>query len=255
MLITAALLFAMVSFSTSAVITAKMPPTPPDSCLILYRYTGNNEPLGWNEDSVRRDECWGSPTFYHAFAKKWFMIEFPRDFYPFDHVLDTNEIMTVNDIDSSHLWMKNRFLELQDTVGAIYFCGNFVKSSDSVTYLQPRIRMSFGNYQDVDYIVKHFAATIDSVVDIAFLSMPYQLTSAVDEAETNSTVLYPNPVKEYIFLTKINTVNYRGNIEIFSLDGKKVLESEYREKIDVSFLQSGVYILKTNNSSIKFIKE
>jgi len=186
LVLVAALLFAAnVAYSSS----------PHDSCLVLLRYTGNNKPLGWNQDSVRRDECRGSKTFHHEFGKKWFMIEFPHNFYPFDHVLDTNEIMTVNDIDSSHLGMKNRFLELQDTLGAIYFCGNRVKSSDSLTYFQPTIRMSFGNYQDIEYICEHFATTIDSVVDINFASRAYQPTNDVDEAESNNTILYPNPVK------------------------------------------------------------
>ena len=68
------------------------------------------------------------------------------------------------------------------------------------------------------------------------------------EEELLSLKLYPNPAN--------NTLNVEGNydaIQVFDILGKLLIDSEAKEKIDVSSLNSGVYIveLKLNNKSIR----
>jgi hypothetical protein len=43
-------------------------------------------------------------------------------------------------------------------------------------------------------------------------------------------------------------------IEIFSSIGLKVIDSDFKEKIDVSILQSGLYFIRIGNKINKFIK-
>ena len=174
-----------------------------DSCLKLVGWPempGNPKPPGWNKDSVKVDECPGSPTFGDLYSRKGFRLSFTPNFYPFDHILDSNEIKSVSEIDSAHLGLLNRFLDLQDTFGLIYFQGNPEgNSSDSIEYAHPKIRMFFADYQDISYIKEHFKTTIDSIVDIRFLSYPVLPASVRDDKSLQSSIeLYPNPVKKYL---------------------------------------------------------
>ncbi|TAL67818.1 MAG: T9SS type A sorting domain-containing protein [Bacteroidetes bacterium] len=45
-----------------------------------------------------------------------------------------------------------------------------------------------------------------------------------------------------------------SRIEIFSILGNKVIETEYKDKIDVSRLSAGVYFLKAGAQVYKFVK-
>lgn len=71
-------------------------------------------------------------------------------------------------------------------------------------------------------------------------------------------LIYPNPVKDFLHIDYTNKLNY--NYEIYNLEGKKVLEGiTIFNKIDLSELVQGTYILKMDNYSTKysykFIKE
>ncbi len=230
-----------------------------DSCLKLVYWPetpGNPKPDGWNKDSVKKDRCPGSPTYNKLFAKKYFKLAFPPNFYPFDHILDSNETKSIIEIDSAHLGLLNRFLELQDSVGLIYFQGNQYNSADSIEYLNPTIRMFFAEYKEIDYIMEMFTNTIDSVIYFDFISgIPIPASISDDESLQNSIELYPNPVKNVLLIKNPFTAKDNDRMELFSVDGKRILETAYQEKLDVSMLLSGSYFLRINNQTIKFIKE
>jgi hypothetical protein len=67
--------------------------------------------------------------------------------------------------------------------------------------------------------------------------------------ETNLKFIevYPNPTDKYI------NVNFAGLKQIYNIIGKKLLQS-YDNKIDVSALAKGVYLIRIENISIRFIK-
>ena len=76
-------------------------------------------------------------------------------------------------------------------------------------------------------------------------------TGLYDILETELKI-YPNPVK--------STINIAGlreseRIEIYSMDGTLIHSEETNQKIDVSFLKSGIYFLRINNMpSERFLK-
>jgi hypothetical protein len=79
--------------------------------------------------------------------------------------------------------------------------------------------------------------------------------TSVDEAknEVNELDISPNPVYDY--LTFHNPINYAGkHIEIFNLEGLKILDTKFQDNIDVSMLEKGVYLLKIDDKYQKFIK-
>jgi len=67
------------------------------------------------------------------------------------------------------------------------------------------------------------------------------------------TALYPNPTNSQLYLQ-----NYAGDYAIFTIDGRQVgrgLASEPQTMIDVNGLQSGVYLIRMANQTLRFIKQ
>lgn len=93
----------------------------------------------------------------------------------------------------------------------------------------------------------------------------YALTGSLSvnqsKALSKSLVAYPNPVKDVLNITNPSYKTADANLKVYSVSGKLVLEKNIADnnedfiKLDVSGLQSGVYVYKINEVSNKFIKE
>jgi len=82
------------------------------------------------------------------------------------------------------------------------------------------------------------------------------IPTAIELPLQNELELFPNPAHNYIYL-KINGI-FPNKIEIYNEIGncvKIVNLSNTREKIDISDLSTGLYLIKINNILIKFLKE
>jgi photosystem II stability/assembly factor-like uncharacterized protein len=99
----------------------------------------------------------------------------------------------------------------------------------SVKFLKPNVIIACG----WDNIIARNDIVINSVDDNG-------------KGQENTLNLYPNPVSDYL---TINANQEIGKIEIFSTLGLKVLETEWKEKIDVRNLPEGIYflIIKSGN--------
>ena len=103
----------------------------------------------------------------------------------------------------------------------------------------------------------------NNIVDLGALE--YQGTVSITEQTKNKQfVLYPNPAESEVFLQFDEY--QKGNVVIYNLLGKKVLEINRTEvnanrpvKINVENLQSGTYIVKwfgdQFEASVKLIKK
>ena len=69
-------------------------------------------------------------------------------------------------------------------------------------------------------------------------------------SNNESSFVYPNPAKDHIRIIGIEN----HEIEVLSYDGKIVYKGLYREKLDISHLSQGLYIIKTSNQTLKFNK-
>ncbi|NML70470.1 T9SS type A sorting domain-containing protein [Chryseobacterium sp. RP-3-3] len=80
----------------------------------------------------------------------------------------------------------------------------------------------------------------------------------VDDKVNKKEILniYPNPVKDAISFNENTLVKTNEVYGIYDLTGKDVLKGKLDEsmKINVSYLQKGVYILRIQQETIKFIK-
>lgn len=81
-----------------------------------------------------------------------------------------------------------------------------------------------------------------------------QVASISDVQAENTMFVYPNPAKDYI--KTAGNANQKQDLSIYSLDGKLLLQGKYAndEKIDITFLEKGVYVLKCSDKTFKFSK-
>lgn len=81
-------------------------------------------------------------------------------------------------------------------------------------------------------------------------------TSIEDITEQKTThKLYPNPVHDYLHIISEKPI---GNVYIYDIHGKLVKYMETTENelsLDLSFLTSGLYLVKTTSQTTKIIKQ
>ncbi len=70
----------------------------------------------------------------------------------------------------------------------------------------------------------------------------------IDENNKNIIEVYPNPSDEYV------NINYDGLKQIYTILGKKLFETN-ENIINISALSKGVYMIKTDGMTMRFIKE
>lgn len=79
--------------------------------------------------------------------------------------------------------------------------------------------------------------------------------SSINEQVTTVTSPFsPNPVKDKLFI-KTTEFDFDDKIQILDLKGRKIIETELKESIDVSSLSKGIYFFKIGNKEWKFVKE
>jgi hypothetical protein len=84
--------------------------------------------------------------------------------------------------------------------------------------------------------------TVDFVVGIG------NIIGLNENIQNENEVYFPNPVSTFLYFNK------KQRIIIYSLEGKPIL-SAYTDKINVSSLKNGVYILRIHNTYSKFLKQ
>lgn len=70
----------------------------------------------------------------------------------------------------------------------------------------------------------------------------------------SSSSIYPIPASDYISISGFDEYPSNLIIQIYSIEGMKLIESEYKERIDVRRLAPGLYILKFGDKVYKFVK-
>ncbi|SMC84171.1 SBBP repeat-containing protein [Moheibacter sediminis] len=119
---------------------------------------------------------------------------------------------------------------------------------------------SFHQTVDIDPLEGEFNVTVlgeDGYRDIYIIKLNPENLS-VNELETgDKLIIYPNPAADVIYLKGNNNIINKG-YTIYNLAGQKLKNGtvESSEKIDLTNLNSGMYILKLNNGqSFKIIKK
>lgn len=105
-----------------------------------------------------------------------------------------------------------------------------------------KVRLEITRHGRTDYIRFHEIEVFEGT------------TASLDDKFKTPISVYPNPVKGDV-INIVSDVPIK-TAELYNLIGKKIKSSTNSDKLDVSNISSGVYLLKVNNSqTIKFIKE
>ena len=72
--------------------------------------------------------------------------------------------------------------------------------------------------------------------------------------EKSQILIYPNPVKEVLYIAGASGIQPNETVEIYHLTGKKIVDGQLNgNSINVSSLSPGVYILKIGNYTSRFV--
>jgi hypothetical protein len=114
-------------------------------------------------------------------------------------------------------------------------------------------------YFDVDklFILDNSATVRDIYLsDIRkILVANYAGISDLNTSDSDFYIIYPNPVQDYVNIKSIN-INEKLQVTVYSINGKVLLEGKYfsDNKIDLSFLKTGMYFIKVNDQTLKLSK-
>jgi len=121
--------------------------------------------------------------------------------------------------------------------------------NDGIIY-NPLNEFGVSDGSSIDVFKEKLRELIDNILNRNTLTYSYIKNSSTTNIEFN---VFPNPSENEI------TINYPSNylssqIKIYSIEGIEVLESEYKDKIDVSGFATGVYYIKVADKVLRFIK-
>ena len=117
-------------------------------------------------------------------------------------------------------------------------------------------KVSFQNYQDVDYIDSLFPTLSDKIVNIIYKNRAKVLVNITDNDPKNESIIYPNPASSAFKLKFDCTVYSNIQISILDLLGNEVFRSSevskpgaYVKTIDCRSFGPGYYIVKVSSGS------
>jgi hypothetical protein len=97
------------------------------------------------------------------------------------------------------------------------------------------------------------AYTFTNVTENHTIAVTFVLDSGIDDVIHNKINIYPNPTNDDIFIKSEFQIT---KVEIYSLLGAlTLLENNFNEKISVSALSKGIYMLKIYTDNDIFIQK
>ena len=224
----------------------------PASCLcLLWRHDPENG--YYNACGILKDSCKDSPTYGDWYVRSTFVMR--MDEYVFNKLIPKASGANVEDIDTTkYKNFRDSLMLLEKKYGRIQFfrdpseCNN---ESDKYFVKYPCLDISFPKYNRMNDVINDFHA---------YLKMHCWAMTDVNEKEKKQIIIQPNPCYDKLKIININNQTYSSTkIEIYNSFGQRTglyeFSNELNEtEIDISFLYSGLYLIKINNNLLKFIK-
>lgn len=85
------------------------------------------------------------------------------------------------------------------------------------------------------------------------LTINYYVTdpTGIEEQTAGSVAIWPNPTTDVLYLDVIEGTA----VSVFDMTGRMVMQQRYEGKINVSELSAGIYAVKAEGFTVRFVKE
>jgi hypothetical protein len=160
--------------------------------------------------------------------------------------------------------MKLRFCLI---IGLLLLTSHFAKADELISiYLSNSehspVRIDVANISTIKFkSTKIVVNKIDNTSSDFYFSDIKKITfneegTSIETHNATSASIFPNPVNDEIIIQNAKSI-YGSDIYIYSMTGVLVnkLSQWNGEVIDATHLSSGVYFIKTNSTTLKFIKQ
>lgn len=160
--------------------------------------------------------------------------------------------------------MKLRFCLI---IGLLLFTSQFAKADELISiYLSNSeyspVRIDVANISTIKFkSTKIVVNKIDNTSSDFYFSDIKKITfneegTSIETYDASTVSIFPNPVKDNLIIQNAESI-YGSDIYIYSMTGVLVnkLSQWNGEVIDATHLSSGVYFIKTNSTTLKFIKQ
>ena len=131
-----------------------------------------------------------------------------------------------------------------------YVLGITLQSEDGYVFAEDVIVFYNGDSSVFDAAESYL---IDDEVFMSFTIL-YNLTDptiGIAEQTAESVTLWPNPVVNFLYLDIVDGTS----VSVFDMTGRMVKQERYEGKIDVSTLAPGIYTIKAEGVTKRFVKE
>lgn len=227
---------------------------PPDSCLKVYTDDDDYK----NPFGVKVDSCYGSPTYMNQFGAGCYLVEFKYSILPQNLTTNTSTFTLYNlsDIKSEYSWIKDSLTTFSIEYGTFTLKYGELGGTDTSfqSFRQKTFVMNFTNihnFKEVSKRIKQFTFNNAPVKSIHELT--YHTSYKSENNEYSFVKISPNPSNNEL-LIELNGESQPKSVAILDEKGKEILISEFKSRIDINKLSTGIYFLKINNKLFKFIK-
>lgn len=90
----------------------------------------------------------------------------------------------------------------------------------------------------------------EQIANIRKITFSATSSTAVENVEKNTIVVYPNPTQDILYVKGIESQTLR----VYDLQGR-VLQEEHGNQLTVSNLSTGTYLLQIGTQVVRFIKQ
>ncbi len=119
----------------------------------------------------------------------------------------------------------------------------------------PDTNLLLSGYKSIDAFggkVPYFVKTNSKLVQSLVLGAYLEYTGIDENIGTNPDLIIPNPANDFIEMPC--ETGFVDRIRIYSTDGACVFDGRYSQKLDISYLDKGMYFVMAGDKVFKFIK-
>lgn len=137
--------------------------------------------------------------------------------------------------------MRNYILHFFFIWVGIFASHGSYSQNESIELLSTASSTFYSSDYSLDWIIGELVVTSSEETNFSqgFLVYSQDRVTGVPHEKLLNVNVYPNPAEDALFIS--NHGNKISTIVLFNVVGKEVIQTDFKEKIDCSFLKPGIY--------------